>query len=174
MRKSRCIFSILGVLLILGAALAPAVWGANLLDGVWLKMKVTVKGHSFDPGTGAIATKNFSFPAYWGFVFNGVGYNVHIWTNIDGVWTDTTDATITPVLPGENFISDWGVTLNFSSTERIHTYHTPYITYHGSKVTYKATAEVNSGKVDGGTLDYYGYCTISGTSVSVSKLPFTP
>ncbi len=77
-------------------------------------------------------------------------------------------------MPGENFISDFGVTFNVSATDYIETYHTPFITYRSKKITYKGTGEVDFGKVDGGTRDYYGYCNISGSSVDPSKLPFTP
>ncbi len=69
MGKRKLTVAVLGILLILGAALAPAVWGAEpLLNDVWFKMKVTAKGHSFDPATGAIATKNFPIQAYMHFV----------------------------------------------------------------------------------------------------------
>jgi len=178
------------VLVILGALSAPIASAQPLhpLDGVWLKCKVNAKGYSVEPGTGFYSTANGSVPVYLHFTYDAGNswYDVEVWTDPGGGWIKTYDTfnnipenRVYPTQPGENFISDFPLPFRINATDFINTYHTPFISYKFkdgkvTKVTYKGTGEVQGGRVNGGTFDYYGYFNISGTSVDVSKLPFTP
>jgi hypothetical protein len=172
-KRIKLLVGLLVALVILGAVSAPTA-SAQALDGVWLKCKINVKGYSVEPATGVYSKLNGSAPVYLHFVWNGFDYLIAVWTYADGSWANTANTMEPAVTPGENFISQLGLHFVFSSTDSIHTYHTPFIKYNNGKVTYKGTGEVHRGKVDGGTKNYYGYFNISGTSVDVSKLPFDP
>jgi hypothetical protein len=182
MKKITLLVGFLVALLILGAMSAPTV-SAQALDGVWLKGKITVKGYAFDPGTGDFSKSNESAPFYLHFIWSAIDnhYNVLVWTVLlpQKVWLATSPSVANTVMPGENFIPNFHLFFRFSSTHYFFTYHTPFISYKPGKsgttqITYKGTGEVYGGKLEGGTKDYYGYFTISGTSVDESQLPFIP
>jgi len=174
MKRIKWLVGLLVAVLILVAVSAPPA-SAQALDGVWLKVKVTTKGYSVDPATGAYKTLNFSLTAYMQFISTGgPAYNIYLWTQVNGEWVNWCITDENAVSPGENFISDFWLEFWTSETDYFDVYHTPFITYKGSKVTYKGTGEVYYGEVEGGTRHYYGYFNISGTSVDPSKLPFTP
>jgi len=175
MRRIKWLVGLLVAVMVLVAVSAPPA-SAQALNNVWLKLKVTTKGHSFDWNTGAYSTLNLSVTAYMQFVWNGIDYDydVYVWTNPGGEWANTSWTWQNVVFPGENFISDFWLEFWTSETDYFDVYHTPFITYKGSKVTYKGTGEVLYGMVEGGARVYYGYSNISGASVDPSKLPFTP
>ena len=145
---------------------------------MWLKCKVNAKGYTYDVNNnGAYTKQNGSGSAYLYFSSTGVNtYNITVYTNPGTGWQDTyTTTDVTTIVPGENFISDLNLQFVFKDKDFIDTYHTPYIKYDKKgKVTYKGTGEVDFGSVNGGALNYYGYFTISGTSVDKTKLPFNP
>jgi hypothetical protein len=177
MKRLTLLVGFLVALVFLGAVSAPTV-SAQALDNVWLKCKVSAKGYSVD-STGAYSKSNGSGTVYLHFAWTGSTYNVDVWTYTGTQWVSKVSTQQDTVHPNENFISDFGLTFWFSDTDFIDTYHTPFITYKYkdgklSKVTYKGTGEVDGGKVNGGTKDYYGYFTISGTNVAQDKLPFNP
>jgi hypothetical protein len=146
---------------------------AQTLDGVWLMVKVNVKGYRVDPGSGAYAKSNGGGICYFYFVWNVNHYDIAVWSDPNGVWDKTFNATVDTNHPGENFISHLYIRFAGDVTgDYIDTYHSPFINIKNGKVTYKGTGEVIGGKADG--KDYYGYFTISGTSVTQDKLPFTP
>jgi hypothetical protein len=191
MKRLKLLVGFLVALVILGGMSAPTASAQPLhpLDGVWLKCKVNAKGYAVNPDTGVYRTANGSIPAYLHFVYDSANswYDVSVWTNIGGDWLKTFDTAplsgpdnkVFPSQPGENFISDFFLQFQVNATDNINTYHTPFISYKFkdgkvTKVIYKGTGEVQKGSVNGGTMDYYGYFNISGSSVDVTKLPFTP
>jgi hypothetical protein len=178
MKRIKLLVGLLVALMFLGAVSASTV-SAQALDGVWLKCKVTAKGHSVD-NTGAYHTDNGNITAYLHFVWVTDHYDFTVYTFFANNWSISYTDTVTPVLPNENFISDFEMVFKFNEgTDFIDTYSTPFITYklnNGvvSKVSFKGTGEVFNGRVAGDTMDYYGYFNISGSSVDSSKLPFSP
>jgi hypothetical protein len=181
MKKIKLLVGLLVALVFLVAVSAPAFSAqGSFLDGVWLKCKVNAKGYAVDSGTGVYSKLNGALPVYLHFVWNVVNnnYDIAVWTPVepDGIWTNTYNTTASPVLPGENFISDFYLEFWFSPTDHIETRHTPFIKSSGNngKVTYKGTGEVQFGSLYDGAQNYYGYFNISGTSVDSTKLPFTP
>jgi hypothetical protein len=179
MKKIKLLVGLLVALVFLVAVSAPAFSAqGTFLDGVWLKCKINVKGYTHDPITGDYFKANRSLPVYLHFAWNvtNSNYDVEVWTNPGTGWANTYTTSQAPVLPGENFFSDFGLRFVVEGTNYIDTYHTPFIKYSGnnSKVTYKGTGEAYDGSVGGGTQNYYGYFNISGTSVDPAKLPFDP
>lgn len=160
-------------LVFLGAVSAPTA-SAQTLDDYWLKCKVNVKGYTANPVTGAYKRGNGSFPVYLHFVWNGDSYNVAVWTKPDGTWEHTSDSLgVKTTQVGENFIPDFFLHLNLTGTNYIETRHTPFIKFDKKgKATYNGTGEVQFGSIDGGVLNFYGYFSLSGSSVAKSKLPF--
>ena len=178
MKRIKLLVGFLVALVILGELSAPTV-SAQALDGVWLKCKVNVKGYAVDPATGDYSKANGSIPVYLSFSWIPAWnkYSIFVYTNSDGVWGQPTQSIYNTVRPGEHFIPNFNLNIKISSTEYIDTYHTAFFNLKFkdgmlTKVTYKGTGEVSSGKVDGGTRDYYGYFNIRGTSVDKAKVPF--
>jgi hypothetical protein len=160
----------------------PALAVSPLLDGLWFKLKAAVQGYMVDKGTGDIVKQNFTVPLYMGFAWNTDKYDVHLFTKTaSGVWTNTYSTTETTITYNQNFISDFRLTVYVNNdTDWFGTYHTPYIKYvfentgAVKKATYSGTGEVCNGSFDADASAYYGSVKISGTTVDVSKLPFTP
>jgi hypothetical protein len=169
--RIKLLVGFLVALVILSGLSAPTV-SAQALDGVWLKVKVNVKGYSVD-SMGVYTKSNGGGPGYLHFVWNKDHYDIAVWSIIEGGWTNSYNTTANTTSPGENFISDFR--LQFFGdvwTDYLYTAHTPFITIKNGKVTYKGTGEIFGGTVGGN--DFYGYFNISGTSVTQDKLPFTP
>jgi hypothetical protein len=180
MKRIKLVVGLLVAFVILGTVSPHNVSAQTQnLDGVWLKCKANVKGYVHDPGTGDYFKSNGTLPLYLHFVWNSDHYDIAVWTFVDGAWKNTSNTAEDTVYPGENFISNFYLQLWFFSKDYIETYHTPFIQYkykNGTltKVTYKGTGEVQGGKLSNGTLNYYGYFSISGTNVDHAKLPFDP
>jgi hypothetical protein len=178
MKRIKLLVGLLVALMILSSVSAPTV-SAQALDGRWLKGKITFKGYAFDPGTGDFSKSNGSAPFYLHFFGSANNYNVLVWTLLlpDKVWTATSPSIANTVVPGENFIPNFYLFFYFSPKHYFETYHTPFISYKPgkagtTKITYKGTGEIPFGQVEGA--NYYGYFTISATSVDESQLPFIP
>jgi len=160
----------------------PALAVSPLLDGLWFKLKAAVQGYVVDKGTGDIVKQNFTVPFYMGFVWNTDKYDVRLFTETaPGVWTNTYSTTKVTITYNENFFSDFQLKVYVNNdTDYIGTYHTPYIKYVFAdtggvkKATYSGTGEVYDGSFVAGASAYYGSVKITGTTVDVSKLPFTP
>jgi hypothetical protein len=178
MKRIKLLIGLVIVFMMLSAVSASTA-SAQALDGVWLKCKVNFKGHTLDTTTGDVTTTNGPASVYLHFVWNGIAsYKIAVWTKPDGVWANTFNTLRGTILPGENFISEFALTFQLSSTDFLYTFHTPFINYKRNKsgditkITYQGTGEVYYGEIEG--KKYYGYFTISGTSVDPTKLPFDP
>ena len=164
----------------------PALAASPLLDGLWFKLKAAVQGYMVDKGTGDIVKQNFTVPLYMGFAWNtgveGGYYDVRLLTETaPGVWTNTYSNGQSAMAYSQSFISDFHLHVYINNdTDWIVTYHTPYIKYvlddtgAVKKATYSGTGEVFDGSFNADASVYYGSVKISGTTVNVSKLPFTP
>ena len=157
--------------------------GFPALNGLWFKLNAVAQGYTVDNHFGGKVKKNITVPLYMGFAWDDVNsqYNVSIFTETaPGVWTNNHPTTRIPSSYTQNFFPDWGLSIYLNSTDHIHTYHTPYIKYtldHTGavkKATYSGIGEVNSGSFEADSLTYMGNVKISGSTVSVSTLPFTP
>ena len=93
MKRLKLLVGLLMTLVILGAVKAPTASAENLLDGVWLKVKVNVKGYSVDPDSGAYAKSNGGGTGYFHFVWNEDHYDIAVWTDPYGAWDITFKAT---------------------------------------------------------------------------------
>jgi hypothetical protein len=177
-RRIKLLIGLLVALLMLGAMSAPTVSAQpvnGLLSDVWLKCMVSGKAYTVDQN--GYHKTNGSRPVYLHFVGTGPPYDVEVWTLQDGTsdWLNLNPIKgVSPTQPGENFISNFFLKLQFSDTDYIETYHTPLITYKGGKVTYKGTGEISYGEFNNFAVKVYGYFNIHGTSVDSTKLPFTP
>jgi len=189
MRRSMKRKGLLAGILMLGivcfaSGSASAVSPSRLLDGLWFKLNAAVQGYMVDKDTGNFVKRNFKVPLYMGFAWNTVEsqYNMRVFTETGpGVWTHTYTAADNTVGYNENFISDFQIQVYVSNdTDFIWTYHTPYIKYvlddtgAVKKATYSGTGEVYTGSFNAEASEYYGFVKFSGTTVDVSKLPFTP
>lgn len=181
MKRIKMIVGFVVALAILGAVSAPTA-SAQVLNGVWLKCKVADKGYSVNLATGDYSKLNRSVSVYLNFIWDEAlaQYNVALWTNPGGVWNKWYTGNAATNNPGENFIPDFYlyIVTSITGTDFINTVQSPFLNLKFkdgilTKVTYKGTG-ISSGMVEDGTLNYYGYCNISGTSVDESKLPFTP
>jgi hypothetical protein len=179
MKRMLKISLLIAILLLLGVNVPTVSADSPALDGVWLKCNAQFKGNTLDTSTGVVTVANISIPVYLHFAWNGIAsYNTAVWTKIGDDWTNTFNNLISTVHPGENFISEFALTFQLTSTDFLFTFHTPFIKYkpntsgNTSKVTYKGTGEVYYGEIGGKR--YYGYFNIKGTSVDPSKLPFIP
>jgi len=171
-----------GVLMLMIVSFASQSVLAQDLDGFWFKLKAVVKGYDIDKATGNSVKHNFKVPMYVGFVWDGVSkYDVRVFTRTaPGVWTNTYNDSVTPIY-NENFIQDWGVILYVNATDYVGTFHTAYIKYvlnprtgAVKKAKYSGNGQVVLGNFNGGATDYLGSVAFSGSTVPVSKLPFTP
>jgi hypothetical protein len=173
MKRIRLLVAFLLAVMVLAAVSAPTA-SAQALSDVWLKLKVKTKGYSHDWKTGAYSTSNLSVTAYVNFIGPGPGYNAYLWNQVNGEWVNLGIAPAYATAYGENFINPFTLRFWMSATDYVEVTHTPFITYSGSKVTYKAIGWVDGGFVEGGSRGYFGSATISGSRVDPSKLPFTP
>ena len=161
-----------------------AVSPSPLLDGLWFKLNAAVQGYMVDKNTGDFVKRNFTVPLYMGFRWNTDEnqYDVRVFTETaPGVWTNKYSTKEDTIDYNQNFISDFQLQVYVKNdTDSIWTYHTPYIKYvlddtgAVKKATYSGTGEVYSGSFTAEASAYYGFVKFSGTTVDVSKLPFTP
>ena len=160
----------------------PALAASPLLDGLWFKLKAAAQGYMVDKGTGDIVKQNFTVPLYMGFAWNTDHYAIRFFTETaPGVWTNTFTGEENAISYTQNFISDFQIQVYVNNdTDSISGYHTPYIKYMQDdtgavkKATYSGTGEVYDGSFNANALAYFGFVKISGTTIDVSKLPFTP
>jgi len=155
----------------------------HYLDGLWFKLKAVVKGYNVDRGTGDTVVHNFTVPLYMSFVWNSSisMYDVRLYTETEpGTWTNRYGRISATIPYNQNFFRDCYLKLYTSSTDWFGTYHTPYIKYvlddtgAVKKATYSGVGEVIGGSFDADASECFGSVQISGTTVSVSNLPFTP
>jgi hypothetical protein len=175
------------VLWVLVAFLFIPMASAQRLDDVWFKLRFVGKGRTLDD-SGRVQKLTVSAPLYIHFASTGTHtYSAQIWTQTDSGWSNTATADVETIGANENFISDWGGSLQGGQGSSVHAYCTFYM-----NVKTDNTGAVKSGEFDGGgEIDdgmlalvnngqvtayshYYGTCTIKGTVVKSSKLPFTP
>jgi len=171
-KKISLLVGLLVGLVILSGVSAPTA-SAQLLDGKWLKLKIIAKAYHVAPTTGVYGKETGRGTGYFHFVWNVDHYNIAVWSDPYGVWSNTFNTTADTTHPGENFISH--LYMRFAgdvSEDYVDTYHTAFITIKNNKVTYKGTGEITGGKISGN--DFYGYFNLNGTSVDPSKLPFNP
>ena len=182
MKTARLFCRVLVVVTVASVFVLPVV-SAQRLNGLWFKLKLSVKGHTLDDDTESVVSKlNFSAPVYAQFVTTAPQrYRINFWTQVDGVWTNLTSVNETLIGTNENFISDSSLTIEGSGGNSIHTRHTVYITSKlaggtGEVVsaTYDGVGEVNTGTtIDlGVTNTLYGGCTLKGKTIDPLKLPF--
>lgn len=170
---------------LLAMLLAPMA-SAQRLDDVWFKLRFTGKGRTLDDA-GRVEKLTVSAPIYLHFISMGAQtYSVDIWVKIDNEWSNTTTSQMETLGANENIISDWGEALHGPQGSTVHVYCTFYVSVNTNK-----TGAITSGVFDGGgEIDdgmialenngaiqynhYYGTCTIKGTVVKQSKLPFSP
>jgi hypothetical protein len=185
MRRNMKSKGLLVGMLVLGIvcfASKSALADGPLLDGLWLKLNAAVQGYMVDKGTGNIVKQNLTAPLYMGLAWDTDHYNVRLFTETaPGVWTNTYSSTKTTITYNQNFISDFRLTVYVNNdTDYFLTFHTPYIKYvldntgAVKKATYSGTGEVYNGSFNADASACYGSVKISGTTVDVSKLPFTP
>jgi len=176
-------------LLLLPAFVAgPTVPDASL-DGLWLKTAIKAKGRGVNAGSGLIVSGSVSMPAYievvldepiadgaetthykfdvW--VANGVGtYSKVSSGESDVVEADGTDY----VVPDLNvFPTDGSNSLSIRATLLLHVKRDKNGTVTGATLS-TLGGEVYFGVVDG--LFSYGGVKLTGKSIAVDKLPFTP
>jgi hypothetical protein len=174
-----------GFCLLMVLAMSIPIASAQILDGAWFKMKLNAKGHKYNSITGNSHSYNFSVPVYlylkWDYDFGK--YKCAVWTEQDGGWatySDSDTAVLETVGPNEKFVSHKYLLIKLPGNNWIRTYHTPVINIQKdargalAKATWKGTGEVFDGSFDSEKKNYYGYFTLSGTTVDPLKLPFIP
>ncbi len=175
---------------ILAAALALALDGGAAwangpkLDGVWFKLRGQAKGHSVNWDDGSFRTLNFSFPAYLHFSWDQAhnSYHFDLWSQwgTPPQWVNMYSDYVSTIPQNENFMPQFFMQIWLGGTDYLCLRHTPFINIKTDaqgafrKAAYSGTGEVFIGMVEGSTRLFYGYCKISGTSITSDKLPFTP
>ena len=182
MKTARWLCGTLVIVTLVGALLAPVV-SAQKFDGVWFKLKLSIKGWTLDdPTQSIISTFNESPPVYAEFVSTGGhDYDVHFWTLVDGTWSNSYTTGQTLLGTNENFLSDSSVTIVLNGGDAVHTFHTVFIssklaggTGEVLSATYNGVGEINTGTIliGGVTNRAFGGCTLKGKTIDASKLPF--
>ena len=154
------------------------------LDGRWFKLSAAVNGQYVQKANGVIKPHNFTVPLYMGFAWDTVNsrYDVNVFTKTaPDVWTRTLVTTKSNQTYTQNFLPDFYLKLFVNNnTDYLQIWHTPRLKYVLDNTgalkaaTYSGIGEVFGGSFDTGTSDYFGSVKITGSMVSVSKLPFTP
>jgi hypothetical protein len=168
---------------ILTVCITTVVSAANLLDGLWFKLKLSVKGEEMNSTSNDVSKISISAPVYANFVGTSTNhvYSIHYWTLTDAGWTNAFTGTYTGIGTNDYFFPDTSVTLLGVSGISVHTYHTVFV---DSKLTssgtvksakYTGVGEINYGTLpDGAVTNFiFGGDTISGSTVQTNKLPFT-
>jgi len=175
---------VLAVVAVTVVSIAPIV-SAQKLNGLWFKLKLAGKGELLDVNTSNIVQKaTFNIPVYAQFT-NTVAntYTIHYWTEANGVWTNTvldTPSNIIAIGTNNTFLSDVGATFTGSDGNSVHVFQTIFI---GTKLdstgvvktaTYSGAGEIIMGTIvdNGSTNFFFGGCTITGSTIDQSKLPF--
>ncbi|MGA2602894.1 MAG: hypothetical protein ABSG14_01565 [Verrucomicrobiia bacterium] len=167
----------------LTVCITTAVSAAGLLNGLWFKLKLSVKGEEMS-STGTLVGKiNISAPMYVNFVgTGGHGYTFHYWTLTDAGWTNSFTESYIGQGTDDWFFADTSVQLLGQDGSSLHTFHTIFINSKLSasgtveKATYTGVGEINEGTIIDGTAtnSVFGGDTITGSTVETNKLPFTP
>lgn len=170
------------IVAILTACITSIVSAAQILDGLWFNLKLSVKGEELNSAETTVTKTTISAPVYANFV--GIGsnhlYTIHFWTLQDAGWTNLWTSEYTGVGTNDFFFPDTSVELFLSGGIVMHTYHTVFIntklTSTGTvkSATYTGVGEINSGTIpDGSVTNFiFGGDTISGSTVASNKLPF--
>ena len=175
---------ILGVLL---AFVFVPLASAQRFDGVWFKLRFVGKGYTLND-SGGFQKLTVSAPIYIHFTSTGTHqYSAQVWTKTDSGWNNSTTSDVETIGANENIISDWGGTLYGGEGSSVHVYCTFFINVktdkHGAVASgvFDGGGEIDDGMLalvnNGGATQYnhyYGTCTIKGTVVKASKLPFSP
>ena len=183
MKHVRWMWSLLVIVVLVGALVVPIV-SAQRFDGIWFSLKLSVKGWTLDnPTQSQIVKFSESMPVYVEFVSTGgQAYDLHFWTQVDGVWSNSYTVGQTIIGTNENFLSDSSVTFVGNGGDSVHTFHTVFIssklaggTGEVQSATYTGAGEINTGTIiiGGVTNRAFGSCTVKGKTVDPSKLPFT-
>jgi hypothetical protein len=109
-------------------------------------------------------------------------YDVNVFTKTaPDVWTKTLVTTKSNQTYTQNFLPDFYLQLFVNNiADSVEIFHTPRFKYVLDNTgalkaaTYSGIGEVYGGSFDTGTSQYFGSVKITGSMVSVSKLPFTP
>jgi hypothetical protein len=178
--KSFSSHCVLAVLVVAAACITPGV-SADVLTNTWFKLTLSTKGHTL--GTNNITVKRLNITRT---VYLNIGelesstnrYNLNLWTKVDGVWSNSFNATPTSIGVNENFFSDLFLTFRSSSNSTLNTYHTAFINVKTNAAgrlrgaTYTGRGEVYNGDLNGRR--YFGGFSLIGPQTSPSRLPFTP
>lgn len=169
----------------LALLLAP-VASAQRLDGLWFKLYFSGKGRTLSPA-GEVRRMNITAPVYLHLTStNTHQYQARFWTKTEAGWINSNTSGMQTIGPNENFVSDWGGTMHGPDGSSIHVYCTFYISIRTNRLgavvgsTFDGGGEIDEGQLavvnNGATQynSYYGTCTLKGTVVKESKLPFRP
>jgi len=172
------------IVAVLTVGVTTAVSAANLLNGLWFKLKLTVKGEEMNSAGTEIGKISISAPLYVNFVGTTTAhqYTFHYWTQTNAGWTNSWTATYTGQGTDDWFFPDTAVQLLGQDSSSLHTFHTIFINSKLSasgtveKATYTGVGEINEGTIIDGTAtnSVFGGDTITGSTVATNKLPFTP
>jgi hypothetical protein len=186
--KSAKLASAIAAVFLASSLLAASAASAQMLDDVWFKLVVKVKGYSVDPATGDYDNYKLSQTVYLLFELTGGGplpgtaldYDLTAYTETaPGVWTADLQDNESTISSNENFFPDVNFTLDGMGGSWVGLYHTPHIQIKDDgmgglkKAKYKALGEVFEGEDSSGN-EIYGDASIKGKTVDVSKLPFIP
>ena len=168
---------------ILSMSVTSAVFAGGFLDGLWFKLKLSVKGEEMNSASNEVTKTTITVPVYANFVGSSNHlYQIHFWTEGNSGWTNQYTAGYFGVGTNDFFFPDTSVTFYGTDGSYLHTYHTVFISAKLNKTgtvesaTYNGVGEINFGIVtDGSTTNFvFGGDTVVGSTVESNKLPFTP
>jgi len=171
---------VLAVLMMAAACFAPKA-SADVLTNTWFKLTLSTKGHTLGTNDITVRRLNITRTAYLN-IGNLDGspnqYQLHLWTKVDGVWSNSFNTQQSSIGVNENFFSDLFLIFRSSSNSTLRTYHTAFINVKTNSAgrlrgaSYSGRGEVSDGNLDGKR--YFGGFTLIGPQTSPSRLPFTP
>jgi hypothetical protein len=156
----------------------------NILDGLWFKLKLSTKGEQINPISTAVSKVSFSAPVYANFVGTPTNhmYTIHYWSQSDAGWTNSYSGPAVAEGTNDCLFSLVFANLDVAGGTSLGSYHTIFIdpkltsTDTVKSATYTSLGGLVLGNVTNGPVPMiiFGSATISGSSVSSNKLPFTP
>lgn len=156
----------------------------NILDGLWFKLKLSVKGEQMNPVSTEVSKVSLSAPVYANFVGTPTNhmYNIHYWTQTDAGWTNSFSINDSAMGTNDCLFPFMGANLALADATFLDCLHSIFIvsklTSTGTvkSATYTSLGGLAEGDVTNGVVPIFifGSATINGSTVSSNKLPFTP
>jgi hypothetical protein len=187
MKTTKLVCSIAVGIVVLCSVHVPKA-SAQLLSNKWFKMNFAGKGFVVDRITGEPTKATFSLPAYMQFLSTSNAptfyvYNMKLWTETDAGWTNAWSiAKGTTSTNNSTFFSDCFISVLGMHGNVVAGFHTPHIVIKtGKSGAYKSATYQGIGEIAGGTIpeggltnQFYGYFSLTGSTIETNKLPFTP